>query len=104
VLARVGGDEELLREVVRLFLEDFPDMMDEIRRAAADRNAFALHQSAHRLKGAAANFSLTIVSKAALRLETMGQSRDLSGVEDALAALERETASIEETLLELTEG
>ena len=102
VLARVGGDENLLKEVVRIFLADFPGMMDEIRRAVADRNAHALRQSAHRLKGAVANFSLAGVADAALRLEMIGRSRELNGVKKALAALERETASLEETLLELT--
>jgi HPt (histidine-containing phosphotransfer) domain-containing protein len=102
VLARVGGDEKLLRDVVRIFLEDLPTMMEQIRRAVADRDAHNLHQAAHRLKGAVANFSLSGAADAALQLEMMGRSRDLSGVEAALDNLERETASSKETLLELT--
>ena len=39
VLARVGGDEDLLRELVPLSLDDCPALMAEIRKAVVDGDA-----------------------------------------------------------------
>ena len=104
LLERVGGDEVLLQELVMLFLEDSPVLMDEIKKAVLDGNALAIRQSAHRLKGAAANFSATGAVEAALRLETMGRTGDLSGVREGLQVLEREMASLEPALRDLAAG
>ncbi len=41
-LSRVGGDLDLLKEVVELFLDDYPSAMEKIRRAVASRDASAL--------------------------------------------------------------
>jgi HPt (histidine-containing phosphotransfer) domain-containing protein len=89
-LDRVGGDKELLEEVAQLFLETSPDLVAEIGRAVAAGNAEALERAAHTLKGSVGNFGAEAAFEAALRLEKMGRSRDLSGVEAALRALEEE--------------
>src|ERR1044071_5759624 len=85
-LDRVGGDEELLAEIARLFLEDYPRMVADIRDAIAAGDALGLEHAAHSLKGSVANFSADPARDAAFELEKIGRSKNLSL---ARAAFER---------------
>src|SRR5439155_17244644 len=55
-LRRVGGDVQLLKDLVQVFLEGCPNLMAQIRRAVTERDAAKIHLNAHTLKGSAANF------------------------------------------------
>ena len=74
VLARVGGDHELLAEISRLFVDDAPQHLERIRAALDARDGDSLRRAAHALKGAAANFDADGVVNAARALEEMGRS------------------------------
>ena len=93
-LARVGGDEELLREIAALFLENYQVWMQELHAAAGRGDAKALADAAHGLKGSVANFGATAAVNAALRVETLGRARDLTNVAQSLAALEAALAAL----------
>jgi signal transduction histidine kinase/CheY-like chemotaxis protein len=88
VLARVGGDRELLADISRLFIDDAPRHLEQIRRALDDRDGESLHRAAHGLKGAAANFDADDVVSAARVLEEVGRT----GQFDADAGAAREAA------------
>jgi HPt (histidine-containing phosphotransfer) domain-containing protein len=83
LLARLGGDEELMRDVVRLFLEDCPGRMARIRAAIDRQDAARLKAEAHALKGAAANMAADAVMDAARALEQIGEGREFATVEPA---------------------
>jgi HPt (histidine-containing phosphotransfer) domain-containing protein len=87
-LSRVGGDFELLREVVGLFLDDYPRSVEKIRHAVAVSDASAVEHHAHSLKGSVSTFGAKDVFDSALALEKQGRSGNLSGAQDALRALE----------------
>jgi CheY-like chemotaxis protein len=74
VLARVGGDRELLAEISRLFVDDAPRHLEKIRQALDARDGESLRRAAHGLKGAAANFDADGVVNAARALEEMGRT------------------------------
>ncbi|MGH9141215.1 MAG: response regulator, partial [Vicinamibacterales bacterium] len=74
VLARVGGDRELLAEISRLFVDDAPRHLSKIREALDARDGESLRRAAHGLKGAAANFDADGVVGAARALEEMGRT------------------------------
>jgi signal transduction histidine kinase/DNA-binding response OmpR family regulator len=95
VLARVGGDRQLLAEISRLFVEDAPRHLDQIRRAAAASDGEALRRAAHGLKGAAANFDADRVVAAARELEDIGRDRRFT---EANAAVERLDAEVDRLL------
>ena len=86
-LERLGGDEELLQEVAKIFLDEYPTLMVEIQAAKETRNAKLLERAAHSLKGSVANFGAEQAVEAALRLEKMGRGGNLTGVEQACADL-----------------
>ena len=100
-LERLGGDEELLREVARLFLDEYPALLVEIREAVAARDANALQRAAHTLKGSVSNFGADAAYNAAFVLEMMGRTRDLTNVERGLAELDEALQYIHPALLEL---
>lgn len=77
-LARVGDDEELLAELVQIFLEDYPNNITAIEEALVVHDADRLERAAHTLKGSVANFGAEAVVKEAFELECQGRSGDLS--------------------------
>jgi two-component system sensor histidine kinase/response regulator len=87
-LERVEGDEELLREVAQLFLDDYPRALGEIRDAVVAGDAKRLEREAHGLKGAAANFGADKVVSAALTLELFGRRGQVAEAATGLGALE----------------
>jgi two-component system sensor histidine kinase/response regulator len=101
VLARTGGDVELLRELVALYRADYPRLVEEIRLAIRDGDAARLRRTAHTLKGVAGTFGAEQVCAAALRLEVMGRDGTLAGAAEVCAALEEALSRFEPVLAEL---
>jgi HPt (histidine-containing phosphotransfer) domain-containing protein len=87
-LARVGGDQQLLREIAVLFIEDCPRAFARIQEAIARGDAAKLENAAHELKGSVANFGAREAVEAAFRLEQMGRTNELSEAEGKLRELE----------------
>jgi two-component system sensor histidine kinase/response regulator len=83
VLARVGGDRELLAEISRLFVDDAPRHLEKIRQALDKRDGESLRRAAHGLKGAAANFDAAGVVTAARVLEEIGRAARFDADVDA---------------------
>lgn len=83
-LSRLGNDRELLSDIIGIFLEDSPALLEKIRRAVMANDPNALQRAAHSLKGLAATLSAEDVAAASRRLELMGASNGLS---DAVAAV-----------------
>jgi PAS domain S-box-containing protein len=88
-LSRVGGDFELLQEVVGLFLDDYPRALEKIRSAVAANDASGVEHNAHSLKGSVSTFGATDVFESALALEKQGRSGNLSGALDGVSKLEK---------------
>jgi CheY-like chemotaxis protein len=87
-LYRVGGNHALLRDLLRLFLRECPELLDRIREGLDRGNAPQVREAAHNLKGSAANFVSGEVVLAAQALERLGASGDLSGGHAHLQSLE----------------
>ena len=102
-LQRLDGDMELLRELVELFLKEASPMLAAARGALARRDAQALQQTAHSLKGAAGNLAATAVFEAAKRLEFMGREGDWTHADAACSVWEQEVARLEQGLASLFE-
>jgi HPt (histidine-containing phosphotransfer) domain-containing protein len=103
-LERVEGDRELLAEMIGLFLEEYPDLVAELRSALTVHDATLLHHTAHTLKGSVGNFSAHRAFAAALTLEKLGRSGDLAAAPAAFAALERELEYLHPVLANFTVG
>ena len=98
-LSRVGGDRDLAKEMVEVFLEDHLKGLSEIQEAITSSDGPTLRRVAHMLKGAAGNLGAGAAFAAALRLETMAGEGDLSGAKDAYAALQVEMERLKSALV-----
>lgn len=94
-LERVGGDQELLKEIADLFLEDAPGLVDGIRAAIEKKDPEALQRAAHSLKGSVANFGAEETVALAFQLEQMGREGAVDdGAEAVFALLEAELQQV----------
>jgi HPt (histidine-containing phosphotransfer) domain-containing protein len=93
-LARVGGDTDLLREIAVLFIEDYPKVLTELREAIARGDANQVERTAHGLKGSVSTFGARAAMEAALKIETMGRARQITGVEQVMNTLEIALAAL----------
>ena len=73
-LERMDGDEELLAEQMKFFLNDGPELLDQIQQAIDEQNARQLELAAHRLKGLVAAYDADAAAETALELEKMGRA------------------------------
>jgi two-component system, sensor histidine kinase and response regulator len=88
LLEALDGDEDLLRTLAGLFLDDAPSIRAALNDAVTRADAKELERAAHRLKGSAGVFRAADLAAAAAGLETMGGSGDLGGAARAVRELE----------------
>jgi hypothetical protein len=89
LLTRIDGDLDLLRKMVEPFL--------------ADCDCAQVERTAHFLKGSVGNFCAPAVFDAALRLERMARSGDLTGAHDGYADLAEGIDRLKRELMALLE-
>jgi two-component system, sensor histidine kinase and response regulator len=90
LLARVGGDPVLFRDVIELFLEDCPHQIDAIRQAIHDQQADRIYRTAHKLKGSAGNFDAHEIMALLQRLEARARDGDLATCVSVFVEIEAE--------------
>jgi len=76
-LSRVGGDEDLLAEVVSLFQDDYPRQVEAIVTGLADDDSDIVALAAHTLKGTLAMLGAAAASEAASQLTEAARSADM---------------------------
>ena len=103
-LAQVGGDAQLLQEVGKLFCQDAPLLLEEVRNAIAMADASSLRASAHTLKGAVGNFGAKRAWECALKLELMGRDGETSQAQSAFDQLSEKIYRVIEALVVANEA
>jgi CheY-like chemotaxis protein len=103
-LRTVGGNRELLTEIVEAFLEESRRLMNDMLEAADQGDMATLERSAHTLKSAARYLGANHASETALRLELMGRDRQLPHVSEGLAELRAELENLTKVLVDYREG
>jgi CheY-like chemotaxis protein/HPt (histidine-containing phosphotransfer) domain-containing protein len=99
LMSRVDNDLQLLRDLIDLYLGDYPHLVDEIRAALERKDARALQRGAHSLKGCTSNLAAKLASEAAFRLEGLAHTGNWAEAVTALESLERELARLKPALL-----
>ncbi|MCB9937185.1 MAG: response regulator [Planctomycetaceae bacterium] len=98
---QIGGREDLLREVMTLFVSEADSYLTEIQEAIKREDMGEIRRLAHTIKGSAAHFAAQSTVAAAFRLEKMGHDGDLTGVDEAYATLESEVKRLNEAIANL---
>jgi two-component system sensor histidine kinase/response regulator len=100
-LQRVGGDLEMLRQLVQIFREESKRGMEALRDGLRRGDASSVKLHAHTLRGSLAYFGADWATTLAQQLEAMARSGDLSLAEPVLYCLEDALRLLEPALDEL---
>lgn len=94
LLERVDNDQELLRDLLNIFKEDFPRTMRSLETAVAEADLKNAARLSHTLKGMLSSLGGVRAAAAAARLEVIASAGESASLKTAFGALEREGASL----------
>ncbi len=77
LLDRAMDDEDLVQELITIFLKDTPKQIEELVSAIENDETQKAARIAHRIRGAAANMSAESLRELANRIETLSNAGDL---------------------------
>jgi PAS domain S-box-containing protein len=92
---RLGGNQNLLQELVSIFLQDCPADMVKLKKGLEEQNAPAVAVAAHGLKGEMGNLGFMSGYRLALELEDAAQKGELALAAARLQELERAIQQLE---------
>ncbi len=97
-LRSTGGDANLMREILGVFLEESPKMLAEVRHALQEQDPIRLRRAAHTLKGSCGYFAAHHAQSLAEILEHHSSSGDFPKAHETLEELQNELKRIEPAL------
>ncbi len=89
-IERLGGDEELLRELIGIFVTESPKLLAKLRDAIGSSDAEAMMRGAHSIKGELSCLGAVAAANTAQKLEHMGSNKEMAGALETFSNLERE--------------
>ena len=90
LLERVDNDQELMRELLNIFKEDFPQSLESLKTAVTSGDLKSASRLSHTLKGMLSSLGATRAAAAASQLEALCSAGETVPLRDALSALEIE--------------
>jgi HPt (histidine-containing phosphotransfer) domain-containing protein len=87
-----------MEELIGLFLDETPKLVENVRRAWSSRDLDALQRAAHALKGTCANLGARPATRAALGVESAAREGDIDGLDDLVTTLVRAVAELRAVL------
>ena len=99
-LQRVGGNTELLREVGRIFFQEWEIQREVLRECLAIRDREELSRVAHKIKGGALNLSAEAVAEASGELENLGLQCSIGEADPLVRRLEESVEAFREVFQE----
>jgi HPt (histidine-containing phosphotransfer) domain-containing protein len=96
--SRVGGDPDLLRQIVEIVHADMPAVLDRLRAAVATGNRKELLLAVHSLQGMLVTFDAEAALSALRSLAETGQAGDLSETREALRDFDDEVSRFDAEL------
>ncbi|UCE65708.1 MAG: response regulator, partial [Candidatus Zixiibacteriota bacterium] len=100
ILSRAADDPSILKEVIDVFLQDYPSMLDDLQKAVTDKNAEEIEKRAHKLKGAVAIFEHKESYENAFELEKLGRSKNLESVDAIYERLRKSLDYLRDNLID----
>jgi CheY-like chemotaxis protein len=97
-LKNAGGDRDILRDLVAVFLGACPEWLAKLGEAVGRQDAAGLRRLGHTIKGAMGLFGAQAAFAAAEGLETMGREGNLAAAGAACAVLEKELRGVQSAL------
>ncbi len=95
---RLDNDEELVAEIVELFLDDTPRQIAALEDALARADGEVVRERAHTLKGTAANMGATELRETAGRMEEAARDGRLGEATELVDSIHRDFAKLRKAL------
>lgn len=99
-LNRLGGDKQLMGDLINFFFEDFPSLLEELRGAILRHDWNRVQRAAHSFKGLAANFDAGPAVQVMQSLEQQSANHNAEQLSQLLADAEVEVARLTAALAE----
>ncbi len=96
-----GDNDEFLREIAGIFLEDTPQRIAELRQSLTAGDVAKFTRAAHSIKGSSANLGAMTLRSAAEKLEHHSRKDGLTGVSDLVTEVTSEFTRAETELRKL---
>ncbi len=90
IIKKIYDDEEVLKETVKIFLEDAPQTIELLAEAIAAKDSKNVKLYAHKLKGLARHVAARKLTDMLYVLETKGRKGELEGSETLFADIRTE--------------
>ena len=97
-LTKVRNKPDLLRDLIRIFLEDEPKYMADMRRGLAERDGPSLSRAGHTIKGSSAYLGAEVVNRLAAKIEVLGSESRFDEAALAVNEMEREMGRLKTEL------
>jgi two-component system, sensor histidine kinase and response regulator len=94
-LERLEGDEELLREVIGIFLAGKPKLLAQMEQGLLEQKPRILELAAHGLKGELAYLGVAEACETARHLEEMGRKQELENAKVLVARLRIQLSQVD---------
>jgi two-component system, sensor histidine kinase and response regulator len=94
LLERVDHDQELLRDLLNIFKEDFPRTIRSLESAVAAGDLKTCARLSHTLKGMLSSLGARRAAAAAAALDLVASSGETASLKECLDTLQREAASL----------
>ncbi len=95
------NDHSLLKELVEIFINDYPQMLTTLRKSLETTDAKTFSRTAHSLKGMLRNFQAEAAADTAFDLEKRGEQGQLEGVDQIIETLANELDNVAQKLKDL---
>jgi HPt (histidine-containing phosphotransfer) domain-containing protein len=89
-LIDLGGDDgkDFLKEIIDLYIQQYPELFNNIKNGAKSGDAVLMYQSAHALKGASLNVGAKEMADLCKQIELKGKEGVMTGIPELIANLE----------------
>ena len=101
LIAAFGNDIDFFKDVVTIFLKDYPTMLKDIEQALAKQDGNELGRTAHALKGMLRSFQAENAAEKAAQLEQIGKTGKFNEMAQTVGELSKEVDLLGQHLLDL---
>jgi HPt (histidine-containing phosphotransfer) domain-containing protein len=104
MMARMGNDEDLAREIIVGFLDDIPKQISALRGYLEAGDTIRVERQAHTIKGASASLGGEALRMVAFEMEKAGKAGELEVVGASMPELETQFDRLKIAMNEFING
>ena len=104
LLGAFDHDWDFFKEIVDIFISDYPKLLDDLRAASREGDTATFMRTAHTIKGMLRNFQLEDAAEIAFDLEKKGNAGEITAVDSAIDTLADQLHGLEKALKDMLEN